>query len=73
MVVADYQNNAKRIKCTVFYLLSIWYSVKHFRTFKKKIEFNLPNLIVALSQSEDVYKHRNVDGIYTLNGINMMK
>jgi len=33
MVVADYQNNAKCIKYTVFYLTSISYSVKHFRPF----------------------------------------
>ena len=29
--------------------------------------------MVALSQSEGVYKHRNVDNICTLNGINMTK
>ena len=33
----------------------------------------VPNLIVILSQNEGVYKHRNVEDIDNLKGINMMK
>ena len=72
MIFVGYQNNAKCIKYTLLYLHNVWWSVKHIRLFLK-IWINLTNLTVIVSQSEGVYKHRNVDDIFILNCINMMK